>query len=250
MERFVRRANLPQDTKIAVFGEKYRKILDKPLISRGIAPVFLPENPDVDVRLSGHADLSLLHLGAERFLAAPYLKNCPGFMKSMNQLGAVIEFANRQGRGYPQEARLNLCICGERVLLNPKTADSLALAAISTREKICVRQGYCRCAVCVVNENAIITADHGVARAAEQCGIEVLRISEGGIQLDGFAYGFIGGAAFLLSERSIAFTGHLELHPDRERIHAFLNKHKVEPVYLTGEPIFDIGGVVQIIEKF
>jgi hypothetical protein len=39
----------------------------------------------------------------------------------------------------------------------------------------------------VVDENSIITSDSGIARAAAQAGIEVLKITEGFIRLKGFS---------------------------------------------------------------
>ena len=44
-------------------------------------------------------------------------------------------------------------------------------------EIINVKQGYAKCSICVVSDNAIITADKGIAKAAIQNRIDVLEIT-------------------------------------------------------------------------
>ena len=110
------------------------------------------------------------------------------------------------------------------------------------------RQGYSRCSVCVVNDNAIITADEGICRSAKAHGIDVLKIRPGYIDLPGFDYGFIGGASFKLSDTKLAFTGGLDKHPDAERIIEFASLHNIDIVYITDKPAFDIGGAIPITE--
>ena len=114
--------------------------------------------------------------------------------------------------------------------------------------QISSRQGYSRCSVCVVNDNAIITADEGICRSAEARGVDVLKIRPGYIDLPGFDYGFIGGASFKISDTKLAFTGRLDRHPDAERIIEFVSLHNVDIVYITDKPAFDIGGVIPITE--
>ena len=114
---------------------------------------------------------------------------------------------------------------------------------------IACKQGYARCSVCVVDENSIITADRGIAAAARKNGIDVLMIRPGFIALDGFPYGFIGGAAFKIAADILSFTGTLDRHPDKAAIEDFLSAKKIKPVYITHYPIFDIGGALPVTEK-
>ena len=78
--------------------------------------------------------------------------------------------------------------------------------------------------------------------------MDVLGIRPGFIELEGFDTGFIGGAAFRISERALAFTGQLDSHPDKAKIEAYLRSRGIEPVYLTERPAFDIGSAVLLIE--
>lgn len=100
-----------------------------------------------------------------------------------------------------------------------------------------------------MDENSIITADRGIAAAARKNRIDVLVIRPGFIALDGFPYGFIGGAAFKMAKETLAFTGTLDWHPDQAAIEEFLAARKIKPVYITHYPIFDIGGVLPVTEK-
>ena len=248
----VESANLPGQAESIIIGEKYSHILTAALEKLGINTVPVPDNPDVDPRLSGHADLSVLHGGGERLWLAPYLRGS-SFSASLEKMGFKISYPGIvQSGAYPQDAQLNMCICGERLIYNPRTgARDIAeyLTSVCGLEPVVCRQGYSKCAVCVVNRGAIITTDRGVAEATRKAGLEVLLISPEGVLLEGFDWGFIGGAAFKISRDVLAFTGRLERHPDRGAILDFLAKHKVEPLYLTDAPVFDIGSGLPITEK-
>ena len=252
MSCFVNAPNLPHACAAIMYGKKYADILEKPLESLLIESILFPDNPDIDPRLSGHADLSMLHSGGERLSLAPFLKES-AFSEELQARGAKLHFPElRQGRDYPSDAQLNVCILGEYVICNPKTTDA-GIAINSTKygaqKCISVRQGYSRCAVCAVDADSIITADRGIAAAAEANGLHVLLIRPGYIRLDGYPYGFIGGESFKLASDKLAFTGNLQAHPDYEAILAFLTERGIEPVFLSRETAFDIGSAIPILEN-
>ena len=248
--RFVRNANLPEDTACILLGEEYAEILQKNLEKMGIQCIIIPENPDLDPRLGSHADLSVLHLGRNRLLLAGYLKGS-AFAGELEGKGAALSFlSSLQKAKYPGDAGLNLCQIGDRVIANPNTAAPKALqAAVSGRILLPTKQGYSRCSVCIVDHDSLITADTQIASAAEASGLHVLRISPGAVELSGFSSGFLGGASFKLSRNRIAFTGHLDAHPDRDAILAFLKFRNMEAVFLSDNPAFDIGSAIPIWEK-
>ena len=146
---------------------------------------------------------------------------------------------------------MNVCILGDKVIYNPKTVPDTIVKCLTTGDRavqISSRQGYSRCSVCVVSDNAIITADEGICRSAEAHGVNVLKIRPGYIDLPGFDYGFIGGASFKISDTKLAFTGRLDSHPDAEQMIGFASLHNVDIVYITDKPAFDIGGAIPITE--
>jgi len=249
---YIANANLPINTKTVLIGEKYSELLKNPLLNMGISPLFVPDNPFVDKRVAGHVDLSLFHFGSDELAASPYLKGS-ALSKTLEDYGFKLNFpCSVQGETYPFDADFNLCFFGNNLIYNPKTANhSIVEYLTNVRElkKIKVRQGYSRCSVCIVNENAIISSDAGICSRAVEAGISVLKISPGYVELSGYNYGFIGGATFKITENIIAFTGHLDNHPDKDAILNFISLHNVDPVYITNLPAFDIGSAIQIVEK-
>ena len=114
------------------------------------------------------------------------------------------------------------------------------MSRFGNKRVIGFRQGYARCSVCVVDENSIITADAGIAAAAEGRGLDVLRIQAGFFELP---------SCFKLSKTELVFTGTIDRHPDRGAIIGFLHDHGVEALYLRDEPAVDIGGIIPIFEQ-
>lgn len=233
-----------------LIGERYREKLSESLAEQGIEVFWLPDNPAVDVRLAGHADLSVFAAGsqavvAESLFSTGTVEYGSHIVNYLTKKEYTVKPSKPQGIAYPSDAGLCLCDTGKYLIYNPRTADPAA-TAISGSSPVAVSQGYTKCSTCVLNEQSIITSDASVSRASKSVGMDVLQIRPGYIGLDGFDYGFIGGAAFLLNKDMIAFTGKLDGHPDEKRILRFLEKHGLEPVYLTNDPIFDIGGAISV----
>lgn len=252
MKRFVASPNLPLNCSEIIYGGKYAGILKTALDSLHIGSILMPDNPHVDPRLAGHADLTVLHAGGEKLFLAPYLKGS-AFAEDLKAQGAQLVFPRfQQNSSYPADVQFNVSLIGKYMIGNPKTAAAEFVDYLTNgagRNVIPVRQGYSRCAVCIVDSESIITADRGIAAAASAGGLQVLLIHEGHVRLDGYAYGFIGGASFKLASDKLVFTGKLDLHPDRDGILTFLTERGIEPIYLTQEPIFDIGSAIPIIEN-
>lgn len=252
MAEFVKVPNLPNDANVVIIGEKYAEKLAKPLKKWGITPLFVPDNPNVDPRLSGHADLSVFHAGGERLYLAPFLRGSD-FAKKLEALGADVMFADiSQAATYPHDARLNIAALADTVIYNPKVSYLPAVNYLTSEKNykaVQCKQGYAKCSTLVVNERSLITQDRGIARAAMNAGLDVLQIEPGNVELSGFSCGFIGGAGFMLSKSELAFTGALDAHPDKPRILAFLAERNNTPVYLTVDPIFDIGSAIPLTEK-
>jgi hypothetical protein len=101
----------------------------------------------------------------------------------------------------------------------------------------------------VVDEQAAITSDPGLWKSLGEHGIECLLISPGFIELKGYDSGFIGGASGKIGRNTIAFTGHLNEHPDRERIFHFLDSRGVKAFMLTRRAAFDVGSILPFLEQ-
>ena len=227
-----------------LIGERYRKRLEAGLRSHTAEPViWLPDNTAVDPRLAGHADLGVFIPDDKHvFIAEEYE---PLLVNLLTNRGFEVIPISGQAARYPADAGLCVCRTGKTTIYNSKTV-SECLKPYLNGVLIDVPQGYTKCSVCVVTVSAIITADEVIAERCSSANMDVLRLSPGHITLEGYDYGFIGGAAFLLDDRTLAFTGTLDEHPDRDRILDFLQRHGVSAVFLTESPIFDIGGAVRL----
>lgn len=245
--RFVKTPHLPEGkVGLLALGGRYRDRLLGPLAEAGVEPLWLPDELRVDPRLAGHADLGLFHAGGTRIVTSmPW-----DTQKKLSDYGfEVLNSENVPGPYYPADAGLCGCLIGDYFIHDLRITDRSVLGALPEDVKrIGIRQGYAKCSICVVDKRSIITSDNGAARAAEAAGLDVLRIRPGFIELEGFEYGFIGGASFKLSRGEMAFTGRMDTHPDRDAIEHFFRCRGLEPVLLTEEVAFDIGSALPLTE--
>ncbi len=142
---------------------------------------------------------------------------------------------------YPTDVRLNLVDLDGRIL---GKADAISkkvkeYAAQNQIPIVPVKQGYTKCSS-VVLKRALITADKGIAYAAQSEGADVLLISPGGVMLPGYSHGFLGGACGIY-RNTVFFCGNLDLHPEAAYIRSFCKGHGYNVVSLSEEPLLDAG---------
>ena len=132
--------------------------------------------------------------------------------------------------------------------LNTISKEILKFAETNNLIIVNTNQGYSRCSVCVVNENAIITDDKSIFTAAQFFFNDVLFISKGSIKLDGYDCGFIGGCCGKIDKYKLAFNGAIESHKDYKKIIDFLSRNSIECIELNQNRLTDIGGILPLIE--
>ena len=224
---FVEKPHLPQSrVRHIIVGEKYRKLLKSALIQNNLSPIWLKNNEFVDERLSGHCDLMAAHLGGRRVAVCKFLKNSQLFDNAeMPEEVEQLTVPDPTGKAYPMDAGLNFCIIDRKLIYNPNTANSAVVSELDC-EMIPCKQGYTKCSICVVDENAIITADSKIAQIATENGVE-----------------------FKIDKNKVAFTGMIKNTYERNKIESFLSKRGIEAVYLTEHELFDIGSAIPLTEE-
>ena len=252
MIRNIKTPHLPEgEVRHIIIGEKYKNLLENALIDNNLRPLWMPDNPYVDERLAGHADLSVNKFGENIVVLSKYLQNSELF-EQLKALGYKCVIANDTEKPeYPFDAGLNVCQIDSKLIYNRKSiCEELnnQLEGIIINRIDC-RQGYTKCAVCIVDNNSIITADRAIADKVKAQGLDVLLVNDGIASLDGFDYGFIGGAAFKLNRSEIAFTGVIDSLSEKNAIEYFLKQRGIEAVYLTQRKLFDIGSAILITES-
>ena len=190
-----------------------------------------------------HADMQVLRIKDTTFI----LNECVNLKTQLKNSHPVV-IKEQSGKLYPENVRLN-CL-----YLNGKLYGKLDAIANEVKcfcnendiHLVNVNQGYTKCSTLVVGKNAVITSDISIYKAMCKNGVEVLLISSGQIILEGFDYGFIGGAGFY-DNNTVYFFGNAELHPDYHKIKNFCENHNSKIEILSSNfPLTDIGGVVII----
>lgn len=219
------------------------------LASYGFEPVIMPRSTMLSYPLSTHPDMNIFIGFGCLFCHESYYKENNILLDKICKLSAL-ELCitdERMTPEYPRDVLFNCLLLGDLLFCNEKHISSKILdrASLSGIRAVHVPQGYTKCSVCPISDRAIITADKPIHDAARSHGLDSLLISSGHIDLDGYDYGFIGGASGM-SGNYVFFCGDLEAHPDGDRIADFIRKHKKEPVSLTDAKLRDVGSILFI----
>lgn len=189
-----------------------------------------------------HADMQVLPINDKIFI----LNEC---VKLKNKLSNknLIFCSKKAGKSYPENILLN-CLFMNNTLYGKLSATDknvLEYCKDNNIKTVNVNQGYTRCSTLIINQNTAITSDPSISKALNKNGAEVLLISPGNIVLEGFDYGFIGGASTKIND-TIFFFGNLENHPDYIKIKEFCFNHNSNIELLCKNmPLTDIGGIVK-----
>jgi hypothetical protein len=248
---FIEYPNLPTNDVKAVLiskeaGGEVMKILEK----RGVEALIVPPCTDIAPQVSAHPDMLFHHLGGDRII---YYRGAAGTVcRRLTELGFDMERSDMPLEPqYPHDIALNAARVGNYLFCNAKYTDRTILnyCSQSNIHIINVRQGYAKCSVCVADDNSIITADSGIAAAARECGINVLLIRSGFINLPGYGSGFVGGCCGKAGYHKMFFCGNISAHPDFAEIKKFLSVRNIEIETLGTDPLCDIGSIIPLTQK-
>lgn len=184
----------------------------------------IPPAENLDPRISGHPDMLYCSLSSSTI-----------FKGDSSLLSG----------SYPGDAIYNGASTGRFFIHNTAITHPDLLEAALAQNLIPVKcsQGYAKCNCVVVDENSIITSDKGIASSCRRYGIDVLLISPGNVLLEGYGYGFIGGASGKIGD-TIIFNGNLSLHPDASAIRDFIHEKSLKTADISDYPLTDIGSIL------
>lgn len=156
-----------------------------------------------------------------------------------------LEHESELGSTYPRDIPYNSACTGRYLICNTEHTEPriLEYAREHQIQIIHTKQGYAKCSIVIVDENSIITYDHGIARKAKSAGLEVLTVAPGHVILEGYETGFIGGCTGRIDDE-IIFNGDLSKHPDAEAIINFIESKGLKATYFTGYELTDIGSII------
>lgn len=223
---------------LAYLSQNADKRIFEALWQEGFETVSLPPFSALSHPVDTHADMLFLSVGDTIFVHRYYPVEIKGFDK-------VVKIDEPMSDKYPNDVLLNIALVGKNAFANTKYASKTVLKYLEKQGFSInhISQGYAHCSTCIVSENALITADWGIAKAAQKVGVDVLKIEEGSICLSPYNHGFIGGSCGLCKDK-IYFCGSLNYHPDGEKIRRFCELYGKVAIDLVDAPLMDIGGIL------
>lgn len=237
---FLKMPYLPQSKPLFAIGDRKSESFN---VFEPFCHPLLPEG------LKKHADLTFCYLGDGLAVCAPesyeyytsVLKNIP--IK-------LLPGSTSLDRHYPKDATYNVAIVGKRIFCKKDITDRVLLnCAEEIGYKIVnMNQGYGKCSVCPIDEHGAISADMSFVKAAEKEGVEVLYITNDTISLKGYKNGFFGGSAYMENKNTLTVAGNIDLHPDSDRIKAFVEKRNIKIKSDCNLPITDFGSMIILTE--
>jgi hypothetical protein len=214
------------------------------LISLGYNLLICPPSNLLYDAVCGHPDM-LIHVLDHSIIVHKDMES--EFIQELNSLNfSVYKSSSTLQTKYPNNICLNALSIGNLFVHSLNYTDTNLLSLLKSKKTINVKQGYTKCSTCIVNDHAIITSDPSIAKALSLEKTDVLLLPPGDILLPGLNYGFIGGATGLIENNVLAFYGHLDHYLYGKEVLKFLNKHKVEPVFLRNGKLIDRGSVFKI----
>ena len=206
--------------------------------------ILLPPFSALHEPVSAHPDMLIFPCREEKIIYThpEYLSKC---CEALGGSGfEIIPICEEASEKYPNDILLNAAHVGKYIFGRAEHISTSVLKYAERRglEIIDIKQGYAKCSICSVSDNAIITSDPSVLNAAEKLKLDALKICESGVTLKGYDRGFIGGASGNDGE-NIFFCGDVKKHPEGERIMDFCVSHGKKAVSLSDEALYDIGTI-------
>ncbi len=223
------------------------KMVDK-LSCRFDSIIRIEPNVKLPAPVASHPDMQVLVIGDTVITVSELYSASAGLRQACEGKEVVLTERELQDK-YPSDVLLNACLVGTKLIARKDALDRSVINVCRDAgiEIANVKQGYAKCSTLALGDKAIISADKTIVSAAKEFGIDALLILSGHILLDGYDYGFIGGASFYnADDNTVYFFGDIKYHPDFTKIQSFVEKHGLNIECTYDSPLYDFGGAVVI----
>lgn len=246
---FVSMPNQPQKpVSLAVVDGRIPQEIERTFADMGIEIIKTGPYPDIQGAISCHPDIFLNHTGENTIVHAPMTDRV--LLQRLSGHGfKLVRGATELSAAYPGDIAYNVAIVGKLYFHNLKHTDPILRRELEKQgcEPVNIAQGYSKCSISVVNEESIITADKGIAKAAEKKGLQVLLLEAGqNISLPGLDLGFIGGSSGMLGKDIWAAVGDAGKFVSYHAIADFLEKRKIRILSLSRAQVLDAGSILPL----
>ena len=223
----------------AVFGSRLiPENIELTLNSLGVKLIRLSPSKGISGETRYHADTLVCCVKPGVWVCDPGVR-----AEYMNEL--LISGKTALSNGYPSDCVYN-CFVSDGIAYGGKNSDVVIKESVESFTT--VAQGYAKCSTVVLGSGRFITSDPSVAAALTNSGKEVLKISNGGIRLNGYSCGFIGGCTGVLANNILAVLGKAELLEDYSAIRDFCAGFGINVISLSEDPPYDYGGLLPVTE--
>lgn len=203
--------------------------------------------------ICGHPDILVHHLGNNNIVICKNLINS-NFANILSKLNLNVICGNTSlSSTYPFDIAYNVARINNIAIHNSRYTDKV-IKDYFIKNNISVihtNQGYSKCSICILSDNAIITQDFKIYNKLVYLGFKCLLIRPGLIRFpdNSIKNGFIGGCTGLIAPGKLVVTGDLYYHPDYYSIKSFLHSNNIETITLSDSAPIDYGSFVPIITK-
>ena len=203
--------------------------------------------------VDGHPDLQFFRI-EKKVIAHQGL--CKNQMELLSKLGASIILGNSSlSLPYPKNIPYNALLSPDLFMHRLDSTDPIILNEIQELKKskdislVNVRQGYSRCSCAYVGNNSYITEDIVMTERLLALGKQVFYQKHSNVYLEGFDFGFIGGAISLISihgEELVLISGSLDSYFYGKELKEFLKRRNIRYECIGEGKLMDRGTIISI----
>ena len=218
------------------------------LLKLNMNPILIPKCNEVYEAINGHPDIQLNILKNKSSAKIIVQNNISHEFKKIlkeNNINYIVSKKSLSNT-YPDDIILNSLILEDYFIHNLKYSDEELLKSQNSKVHINVLQGYTKCSILPVRDNALITNDKGIFESLKCYDFDILLLPSGDILLPSFNYGFIGGVGGMISNDKMAFFGDLDSYKWGAEIKNFLFKYDVSPISLRKGKLIDRGSLLTL----
>ena len=212
---------------LALLGCDAPRSLVEKLSSLGFEVLSLPQDIRLQEPVRSHADMLLSVIENNVFCSEQYFNLNQRLFARIETYGYTVTPCHIEVMPkYPNDISLNLLYVKGHIFgkIDCLAKEIKEFANENNISLIPVNQGYTKCSTLLLGDKAIVCADDGIITEAEKIGLLCLKAenSPEAITLQGYGYGFIGGASGVF-KNNVYFAGNVKYHPQCETITAFCN---------------------------
>ena len=237
----------------AILGATVPADAERALKAEGYRTLRLPPHPQLPFPVNSHPDMLLFFSSDAIFCTAAYFKVARRELEELSHIAKLpVRTVMREvGLRYPDDVLLNAAPVGKYLFCRPDaTAEELLTQPTVT--VLPVKQGYAKCSVIPVGENALMTADKSIGKAAANAGLAVLYLPTDGIRLDGYSHGFPGGCTSFSPYQhtdTVYFCGSFSQYAGSGDMRRFCAERGIQLLSLGDFPPTDVGTIFLIESK-